>query len=353
MTEAAVLELGADAVDEAGAALADAFAAYPTTAWFFERSPVGRHEALTALLHFFVTARTMRGESVLGVRLGGDLAAVALVSSHDGSASPPGLAPVREALWAHVGGEARRRYEAYGAALEPLLGTPASLHVNLLGVRPAYRGRGLARRLLDHVHVRAAATLDGRGVSLATEDPANLALYRHLGYEVSGSAVVGPGIAAWAMRRAVDPLDVAVALAPRLGDLPWAVGGSVLLRHLGIDVRPNDLDLVTSVERFGEVAAVLADVLGPGDRPAHATHRSQRFVRFAQSRGPCVDLMAGVRAQDGPTVREWHLDPSTVTHRGGVPWSSAGDWLTLYSLLGRVERAEALRRHLREPSGAS
>jgi ribosomal protein S18 acetylase RimI-like enzyme len=348
MTEAAVLELGVDAVDEAAEALADAFAAYPTTAWFFEHSPIDRREALTALLRFFVTARTMRGEPVLGVRLNGDLAAVALASSPDGGASPPGLAPVREALWAHVGGEARRRYETYGTVLEPLLGTPVSLHVNLLGVRPAYRGRGLAGRLLDHLHVRATANMDGRGVSLSTEDPANLALYRHLGYEVTGSAVVAPDITAWVMRREVDPLDVARALAPRLGALPWAVGGSVLLRRLGIDVRPNDLDLVTSVERFDEVAAVLADALGPGDRPAHDTHRSQRFLRFSRGQGPGVDLMAGVRAQEGSSVREWHLDPGTVTNVGGVPWSRAEDWVTLYSLFGRAERAEALRRHLLE-----
>ncbi len=167
-------------------------------------------------------------------------------------------------------------------------------------MRPAYRGRGLARRLLDHLHVRAAATLDGRGVSLA----------------------------------------------PRLRALPWAVGGSVLLRRLGLDVRPNDLDLVTTVERFDEVAAVLADALGPGDRPAHDTHRSHRFLRFSLGQGPCVDLMAGVRAHEGSSVDEWHHDPATVTHLGGVPWSSAEDWVTLYSLLGRTERAEALRRHL-------
>jgi len=200
-------EIGPGAADEAASVLAEAFAAYPTTAWFFEPSPLERAEASTALMRFFVTARWLRGEMVLGVRVDGRLAAVALASFPGRGAAPPELADARERLWSFVGAGARERYEAYGRALEPLLEHADGVHVNVLGVRPEHRGRGLARALLDHVHVRAS-TSPCAGVSLVTEDPANLPFYRHLGFEVTGSTEVAPGITAWALLRPSDPLDV-------------------------------------------------------------------------------------------------------------------------------------------------
>ena len=347
MSDTTITELGRDGFDEAVDVLTEAFATYPTTAWFFERSPVARDEALAALVRFFVTARLERGEPVLGVRLGGALAAVGLVSDPSGGASPPTLDDARDALWARVGDAARARYEAYGAALAPLLQDGASRHVNLVGVRPSQRGRGLARRLLDHVHVLAGTTPDDRGVTLATEDPANLGLYRHLGYEVTGSTEVAPGITAWALRRPTDPLDVARGLASRLSGLPWAIGGSVLLRRLGIAVQPRDLDLVTTVAAFDVVAARLGDLFGPGERPGQGTAHSAGFVRWTRGAGPSVDVMAGVRAGVAEAW-SWELDPASIEHADGLPWSRGVDWLEVYTQLGRHERAEQLRRHLLE-----
>lgn len=197
-----VIELGEAAADDAAALLAEAFADYPTTAWFVAPSPLGSREALGALMRFFVTARLLRDEPVLAARVGPTLAAVALVSFPQGGASPPALATARETLWTTVGAAVRSRYEAYGRALQPLLAEAASLHVNLAGVRPTFRGRGCARRLFDRVHALAETMPGDRSVSLTTEDPQNLRLYRHLGYEVAGHAEVAPGITSWMMRRA-------------------------------------------------------------------------------------------------------------------------------------------------------
>lgn len=160
---------------------------------------------------------------------------------------------------------------------------------------------------------------------------------------------MAPERAARAPRRPPpDPLDLARALSPHLRDLPWAIAGSVLLRDLGLKVRPRDLDLVTTIERFDEVAARLAEALGPGERPPHDTLRSAGFVRFANGSGPAVDLMAGVRAHVDGAVREWAFDPRSVEHRAGLPWLRGADWSDVYELLGRHDRAEQLRRHVDE-----
>jgi GNAT superfamily N-acetyltransferase len=71
----------------------------------------------------------------------------------------------------------------------------------MLGVRTDAQGKGLGRRLLDRVHTLARDDAHAQGVTLTTEDPKNVALYRHCGYEVVGQARVAPELETWAMFR--------------------------------------------------------------------------------------------------------------------------------------------------------
>ncbi|HSH46296.1 MAG TPA: hypothetical protein VK966_10590 [Longimicrobiales bacterium] len=71
---------------------------------------------LRTLVRFFVMARVLREETLLGISADGGLAAVALVSRPDQRPSPASLAAEREATWAVLGDDARGRYEAFGEA---------------------------------------------------------------------------------------------------------------------------------------------------------------------------------------------------------------------------------------------
>lgn len=107
-------------------------------------------------------------------------------------------------MWAELGSAARARYEAFGAAAARFDVDLPHIHLNMVGVRRAERGRGLGRRLIERVHRLSEEDPGSNGVTLTTEDEANLALYEHLGYELVGRETVAPRLTTWGFSRA-DP----------------------------------------------------------------------------------------------------------------------------------------------------
>lgn len=149
--------------------------------------------------------RELRGEHVLGAFEGDLLRGVALVSDPGGPPSPPEVDELRDRVWAELGVEARSRYERFGKIAAELIADVPRLHLNMIGVRPEVRGRGIGSLLLREVHRLAATHPRAAGVSLTTEDPANVPLYRHAGYRESGHALVADGLTTWAMFRPNPP----------------------------------------------------------------------------------------------------------------------------------------------------
>jgi ribosomal protein S18 acetylase RimI-like enzyme len=77
-------------------------------------------------------------------------------------------------------------------------------HLAFLATDPAFRGRGLARQLLDHVLERCDR--DGLAAWLETTDPVNPPLYERFGFHTVAhiaQAAWMPGL--WVMRREPDP----------------------------------------------------------------------------------------------------------------------------------------------------
>lgn len=187
-------------VPEVVSVLCEAFFDYPVMRFVLGDGP--RYvERLETLVRFFVMARALREEMILGVPEGKRLAAAALVSRSGSRRSPAALADLREETWTALGSDARTRYESFGEAAGRHAVDRDHLHLNMIGVRRARQGRGLGRRLLGHVHARSAADPTSTGVSLTTEVRSNVSLYRHFGYRVLGSSRVGSAFTTWAMFR--------------------------------------------------------------------------------------------------------------------------------------------------------
>jgi ribosomal protein S18 acetylase RimI-like enzyme len=196
-----VSDLGEDDVPKLVDVLCEAFAEYPVMHFVLGSSEDYPYR-LRTLVQFFVMARVLSEERLLGVRDGTDFGAVALVSRPDDPASHPALGRLREETWAQLGVEAHQRYEAFGRAWSTLNVDRPQLHLNMIGVRRRVRGRGLGRLLMDHVHDLSVQDPVSTGVSLTTEDEANVGLYQHMGYAVVGHALVAPGISTWGFFRA-------------------------------------------------------------------------------------------------------------------------------------------------------
>ncbi|GMV07984.1 MAG: hypothetical protein AMXMBFR53_42590 [Gemmatimonadota bacterium] len=179
--------------------LCDAFRAYPVMRFVLGTGdPDGGHR-LHRLVTLFVSARALRGEPLLGVEEEGGLVAAATLSRPGLSETPAEWLALREVVWAELGADARARYDACVQVWQSLHFPEPHLHVNMIGVAPARRGRGLARVLLEHAHGISRGTPGSTGVSLTTEDERNVAFYRHMGYEVVGHGRVAPELETWGL----------------------------------------------------------------------------------------------------------------------------------------------------------
>jgi len=199
-----VRTLGADDVPAVVDVLCDAFEAYPVMRWVLGRHH-GDPDRLRTLVHFFVMARVYRRERLLGVHAGDRLVAAALVS-RPGSIANEALATLREEVWRTLGEDARSRYHAFGSTCAQFEVEVPHIHLNMIGVSATARGTGLGRVLLEHVHRLSEEDSTSAGVSLTTEEAANVPLYRYFGYRVLGEADVSPSLHTWSFFRS-DPPD--------------------------------------------------------------------------------------------------------------------------------------------------
>lgn len=179
--------------------LGEAFSDYPVM-----RYVIGDHhdydQRLRTLVDFFVTARILREDVMLGAFDDqGQLAAVALVTLPGDRPPPEALAERREAVWAALGADARARYNAFGAVADRFETVAPHHHLNMIGVRRSHAGRGFARQLLTQVQRLAEGHPHSSGVTLNTSWRSNVALYEHFGYRQAGYARVDEDLEVWVL----------------------------------------------------------------------------------------------------------------------------------------------------------
>lgn len=193
--------LSASDVDAVVSVIAEAFTDYPVLKYVLGSDSATDRERLVRL---FVMARVLRGEPMLGVRDGSDLAAAGIVS-FPGTASPPtAFLALREETWQALGPDAERRYTLYGDATAPFAFPLGSVHLNMIGVRRARQRSGLGRRIIDAAQEISRTRPGSLGLSLTTEHVPNVAYYSGLGFELVGHTRVGPGLESWGFFRRDD-----------------------------------------------------------------------------------------------------------------------------------------------------
>lgn len=105
-----------------------------------------------------------------------------------------------------LGPRATWRLHAHEAACQrrlAQLAAPDAAYLWMIGVEPARVGEGHGRRVVAAALARAAGSHSQ--VLLKTEQPRNVALYAHLGFEyLTAVPAPGGGPTSWLMRRALD-----------------------------------------------------------------------------------------------------------------------------------------------------
>jgi GNAT superfamily N-acetyltransferase len=189
--------LPASTAEEVVTVLCEAFQEYPVMRYVLGSGPQYDRQ-LRTLIDFFVTTRVLRDDPLLGSRESdGRLVAAAIVTLPE-RPTPAAVSERRDKLWNDLGEAARERYEAHGTVGSQLLaGLAPHHHLNMVGVLETHRGRGLARGLVEAVDDLARADAGSAGVSLTTEDAANVKLYQRLGFQVLGHARIADALECW------------------------------------------------------------------------------------------------------------------------------------------------------------
>jgi len=190
-------------VNEAVDVLCEAFVDYPVMRFVIGRGGSAYVPLLRTLIHFFTVARLLRNDVVLAATTAEDeVVATANIVLPGEPMAPAALEKERDAVWGQLGDAARRRYEAYGEASRKFDIEQPHYHLAMVGVRRSHTGRGLARALLDALHEMSRRDSRSCGVTLNTEDPRNVPIYEHLGYEVIGQTQVSNDLRTWSFYRA-------------------------------------------------------------------------------------------------------------------------------------------------------
>lgn len=181
--------------------LCEAFYHYPVMRYVLGPEVGDFDRDFRRLVRLFVMARVFSADPLFGISDRDRLVAVATVTL-PGSRVSSRLGDYREATWVKLPAGSRARYTAFCDACAQFDVDEPHHHLNMIGVRAAWQGKGLARHLIGHVIALADADPGSGGVSLSTESPSNVPLYEHLGFRLTGHAVVGPGLETWNFFRA-------------------------------------------------------------------------------------------------------------------------------------------------------
>ena len=153
---------------------------------------------LFKIISYFVANRALRNEPMFGIKNAENkLVAAAIVTLPEEIPQPVELIKRRESLWTEIGSDERKRYEAYGKAASVFRPKELQHHLNMIGVRKAYQGKGLARQLITAVEELAIKHPTSSGVSLDTEVESNVNFYLHLGYKLIGQTKVDNHFTTW------------------------------------------------------------------------------------------------------------------------------------------------------------
>jgi GNAT superfamily N-acetyltransferase len=194
------LDSGPATVERVTALLCEAFGDYPVMRFLL--GSTGDYGArLHTLIGLFVANRAVAGDPFFGFTDGTELGGVALCTPPNPPAASAALEEIREGAWATLGAEARERYAACVHAWGEVGIAEPNVHLNMIGVLPRYRGRGVARPLLERVQTLSRTLAESHGVTLTTEDPRNVALYRYFGYEVVDRRRIAPELETWGFFR--------------------------------------------------------------------------------------------------------------------------------------------------------
>jgi hypothetical protein len=124
--------------------------------------------------------------------------------------------------------------------------------------------------------------------------------------------------------------EVLVKIAKKLNkaDITWALGGSVMLKLRGLPVKPNDIDLLVSLEDVEKADRVIKNLCQSRQNNSHKKGEKKIFkYRFNET-----SIVKNIKHNDAK-----------------IPLSSIEDWYVLYNLMpGKQNKVQLIEKYFKE-----
>ncbi len=200
----AVVRLTRDRTAEVIDVLSDAFHDYPVMTYTANTTGSEYDRLLRLMVEVFTASRFLRDYPVLAATNQRDeILAVAHINPPRGIPFPPELERLYAELGTALGPEGNARLARLSETWNGFEGDDPHYHLGMIGTQHAHQGNGHGGRLIKTLHKMSRDDPGSSGVSLTTEDPKNVALYQHLGYEIVGHERFD-GIETWGFFRKDD-----------------------------------------------------------------------------------------------------------------------------------------------------
>ncbi|BEP28150.1 nucleotidyltransferase family protein [Helicovermis profundi] len=129
-------------------------------------------------------------------------------------------------------------------------------------------------------------------------------------------------------------------------NITWAIGSSMVLCIHGLVDKPNDIDIIISLDDI-EKADIILKSLGTKSKWEKSASYSSRYFYEYVINGIDIDVISGLRINLEKEVFEYNFDKSSITKSHiingiSIPMTSLEEWYLLYQLMKNREAKVAM-----------
>lgn len=134
-------------------------------------------------------------------------------------------------------------------------------------------------------------------------------------------------------------------------DITWGVGASILLNKFGLINKPNDIDILISIDDIKKADEILKSIGEKKKWEKTSTYSTKYFYEYVIN-GIDIDVMSGFAVNHKSGVFRYIFDDNSVSELKlingvNIPFTSLEDWYIIYQLIpNRESKVEMIEKYI-------